>query len=104
MVQSVPFHFFPDFLMPPQSHDKPATATSTESNKPVRVFRYRNISASIFANASSNGGTFHAVVLQRTYKDEDEYKHTSSFTRDEIPIARQLLDQAWNFLLEQDAK
>ena len=49
--------------------------------------------------------TFHKVSLQRTYKtDEDEFKTTSSFGRDDVPVARLLLQRAWEFILETEAK
>jgi hypothetical protein len=39
------------------------------------------------------------------YKDaDDEYLHSSSFTRDEIPVARHLLAKAWNFILDAEVK
>ncbi len=43
--------------------------------------------------------------LRCRYKDaDDEYLHSSSFTRDEIPVARHLLAKAWNFILDAEAK
>ena len=76
------------------------------TTKPVKVFRSRGISASIFANPAKSDGrdiTFHKVSLQRTYKDGDEWKTTTSFSRDDLPIARLLLDRAWEFILEAEA-
>lgn len=75
-----------------------------KSNKPVETFRHRHLSASVFANISKGGTTFHTVVLQRTYKDGEEFKHSSSFLRDEIPIAQHLLAQAWEFVLDAESK
>ena len=75
------------------------------SFKPVKVFRSRGVSASVFANHAKSDGrniTFHKVSLQRTYKDGDEWKTTTSFSRDDLPIARLLLDRAWEFILEAE--
>ncbi len=75
------------------------------SMKPVKVFRSRGLSASVFANHAKSDGrdiTFHKVSLQRTYKDGDEWKTTTSFGRDDLPIARLLLDRAWEFILEAE--
>ena len=77
------------------------------STKPVKVFRLRGVSASVFANdAKTERGpvTFHKVSLQRTYRDGDEWKQTTSFGRDDLPIAGLLLKQAWQFILETEAK
>ena len=76
------------------------------STKPVKVFRSRGVSASIFANHAKSDGrdiTFHKVSLQRTWKDGDEWKTTSSFSRDDLPVVRLLLDRAWEFILDAES-
>ena len=76
------------------------------STKPVKVFRSRGVSASIFANHAKSDGrdiTFHKVSLQRTWKDGDEWKTTTSFGRDDLPVARLLLDRAWEFILDAES-
>ena len=76
------------------------------STKPVKVFRSRGVSASIFANHAKSDGrdiTFHKVSLQRTWKDGDEWKSTSSFGRDDLPVVRLLLDRAWEFILDAES-
>ena len=75
-------------------------------NKPVKVFRYRGISASVFENFSQTDGEqvrFFKVNLQRTFKQGEDFKHNASFGRDEIPIARLVLDRAWQFVLDAEA-
>ena len=79
-------------------------AVESTGNKPEKVFRHRNLSASIFRNEAKSGGKFYSVVMQRAYKDGDEFKHSSSFTRDELPIARHLLQQAWEFVLDTESR
>jgi hypothetical protein len=85
---------------------KESEATSV-SSKPVKVLRVRGISASIFANrAKSDQGrelTFHKVAIQRTYRDEGEFKITSSFSRDDLPIVRLLSERAWQWILDEEA-
>ncbi len=79
-------------------------AVDTKSKAPLATFRSRNLSASVFANESKNGGTFHTVTLERAYKDADEnWQHSSSFLRDEVPVAKHLLVQAWSYVLQQEA-
>lgn len=77
-----------------------------DSVKPVHVIRLRGITASVFANIAEtkNGDvTFHKVSLQRTYKDGKEFKTTTSFGRDDLPIVRLLTDRAWQFILDTEA-
>ena len=93
--------------MPATTLKEPTADVSAEtrSTKPLQVFRHRNLSASVFVNQSKTGGTFLTVSLQRAYKDaDDEYQHSSSFTRDESPVARHLLAKAWDFILSTEAK
>ena len=79
---------------------------SKDSVKPVHVIRLRGITASVFANTAEtkNGDvTFHKVSVQRTYKDGNEFKTTTSFGRDDLPIVRLLTDRAWQFILDTEA-
>jgi len=75
-------------------------------NKPVKVFRFRGISASVFENttyADNQPVRFFKVNLQRTFKRDGKFEHNSSFGRDDIPLARHVLSQAWQFILETEA-
>ena len=76
------------------------------TQKPVKVFRSRGISASVFKNAAKAGDrdvTFHKVSVQRTYKDGDDFKTTTSFSRDDLPVARHVMQQAWEYILEAES-
>ena len=48
--------------------------------------------------------TFFKVSLQKTYKDGDEFKTTTSLSRDDLPVAGLLLKRAWEFILESESK
>ncbi len=74
--------------------------------KPVKVFRLRGVTASVFANQAKSEGrdiTFHKVSVQRIYKDGDEWRTTTNFGRDELPIAQLLMSRAWEFILDAEA-
>ena len=76
-------------------------------NKPVKVFRYRGISASVFENATHDQDhqpmRFFKVNLQRAFKRDGKFEHNSSFGRDDIPVAVRVLNRAWEFILESEA-
>lgn len=79
------------------------STNTTTHNKPVKTFRLRGISASIFQNEAYHEGQpsrFYKVSLQRTFRQNGEYKHNSSFGRDDLPIAMHVLQQAWAYILE----
>ena len=85
----------------------PLIMESSTANKPAKVFRLRGLSASVFENRSkANGRTvsYFKTSLQRTYKDGDEFKTTSSLSRDDLPIAELLLKRAWAYILEAEDK
>lgn len=80
-------------------------SSTPKTAKPVETFRLRGISASIFENKSEDGKTtFHKVSLQRTYRQDDEWKTTQSLSRDDLPIAALLLHKAWEFILQIESK
>jgi hypothetical protein len=82
---------------------EPAAAVA---QKPVKVIRLRGVSASIFANHGKSDGrdiTFHKVSVQRSYKDGDEWKQTTSFGRDDLPVVTMVLQRAWEFILDTEA-
>ena len=75
-------------------------------SKPVKTFRFRGISASVFENTTHTDNQpvrFFKVNLQRTFKQDGEFRHNSSFGRDDIPVAMHVLQEAWRFILNQEA-
>ncbi len=94
MVESSPFSFVPLFTM----------SDNSESNKPVKSFRLRGITASVFENVSDDGKSFYKVTLQRSYKQGDDWKSTNSFGRDDLPLVSLLTKQAWEFILNTESK
>jgi len=74
-------------------------------DKPVKVFKHRGISASVFENSTEKDGkkqTFYRASLRRTFKQGDEFISNANFSRDEIPIARLLLDRAWQWMVDNE--
>ncbi len=75
-------------------------------SKPVKTFRFRGISASVFENttyADNQPVRFFKVSVQRAFKQDGEFRHNSSFGRDDIPVAMHVLHRAWQFILDQEA-
>ena len=93
MVELSPFCFVPPITM----------TEKNDSNKPVKSFRLRGITASVFENSSEDGKSFYKVTLQRSYKQDDEWKSTNSFGRDDLPLVSLLTKQAWEFILNTEA-
>jgi hypothetical protein len=79
--------------------------TATKSaNAPVFTFRRKGVSVSVFENQSGEGKTFFKAAVQRTYKEGDEWKTTTSLSRDDIGVAILGLQKAYEFVLDAEAK
>lgn len=99
-------YLLPHTFMALATAQEKSPANTNTNQKPVQTFRLRGISASVFENHATSGDRdvkFHKVSLQRTYKDGDEFKTTTSFGRDDLPIAMHVLHQAWQFILETES-
>jgi len=84
--------------------DEAVATADTQGTKPVKTFRFRALSVSVFENSTRQGvRTFFSATPQRTYKVGDEFRHSTSFTRDDLPVIEHLLKQAWEFILDQEA-
>lgn len=99
MIESSPFSCVPLFLMSEISEK-----TDSHSKKPVNSFRLRGITATVFENISDDGKPFYKVTLQRSFKQNNEWKSTNSFGRDDLPILSLLTKQAWEFILNTESK
>jgi len=72
----------------------------TTKQKPAHTLRLGCVKAAIWANQTENG-TRYNVTVSRLYKAENEWKDSSSFGRDDLPLACKVLDQAHTWVFEQ---
>jgi hypothetical protein len=75
-------------------------ARNTQSNKPVHRIKCGALSVSVWKHESQNGDFFSANV-QRAYTEDDgkTWKHSDSFTRDDLLTAAKLLSEAHTFIM-----
>ena len=66
-----------------------------QKNKPVHEIRLGKIKVAIWSNRSPNNETWYSVTVARSYKDADEWKDTTSFRRDDLPIVSKAIDMAY---------
>jgi hypothetical protein len=77
------------------------------ANKPEKVFRIGNVSASVFARMIEQDGskrTLRSVSLQKRYKDGDEVKYTTSFDLSELPQIIRVTQLAQGYVESQEAE
>lgn len=67
---------------------------------PVHEIRFGYVKVVIWENDTSNG-TRYNVTVARLYKDDDEWKETSSFGRDDLLVLAKALDHAHTWIHAQ---
>jgi hypothetical protein len=68
--------------------------------KPAHEIRLGRIKATIWENETDSGPR-HNVIVSRIYKDGEEWKQTSSFGRDDLPLVAKVVDLAHSWIYEQ---
>jgi hypothetical protein len=71
--------------------------------KPIHEIRLGRIRAAIWANESENG-TRYNVTVSRLYKDDDGWKDSSSFGRDDLPLLMKVADLAHLWIFGQNGE
>lgn len=75
-------------------------STTNGKTKPVHEIRLGAIKAAIWANETQNG-VRHNVTFSRLYKDEDEWKSSDSFGRDDLPVVAKVADMAHTWIHQE---
>lgn len=75
-------------------------AKSATKARPVHEIRLGRIRAAIWENGTQTG-TRYNVTVSRLYKDGDDWKDSSSFGRDDLPLVAKVCDQAHSWIFEQ---
>jgi hypothetical protein len=69
-------------------------------DKPVHEVRLGAIKAAIWKNDTQNGVRYNAT-FSRLYRDEEEWKNTDSFGRDDLLVLGKVADQAHSWIHAQ---
>ena len=76
---------------------------STESKsaaRPVKEIRMGRIRAAIWENETTNGTRFN-VTVSRLYKDGENWRDSSSFGRDDLPIVAKVADRCHSWIFSE---
>lgn len=74
--------------------------TKSKPARPIHEIRLGRIKAAIWENATPNG-TRHNVPVSRLYKDGDDWKDSTSFGREDLPLVSKVVDQAHSWIFTQ---
>jgi hypothetical protein len=76
-------------------------ATQSNSNsQPVHKIRHGAVSASIWRQETDKGSVFN-VTFQRSYKDGDEWKNSTSFGRNNLLVVSLIAARAFEWIGNQ---
>ena len=73
-----------------------------QKQKPIQEIRLGRIRAAIWANQTEGRDVWFNVTVSRLYKDGEQWKDTSSFRRDDLPIVAKVVDMAYAWIWGQD--
>ncbi len=68
--------------------------------KPIHELRIGAIKAAVWKNDSTSGVRYN-VTFSRLYRDEDQWKSTDSFGRDDLLVLGKVADQAHTWICQQ---
>jgi hypothetical protein len=66
----------------------------------IHEFKYGLIKA-VVAAKETKAGIRYTVSVTRLYRNGDQWKQSSKFSQDDIPVMRLLLDKAYGWILLQ---
>ncbi len=69
----------------------------SQKKAPVHEVRVGRIRAAIWENETQNG-VRHNVTISRLYKDGEEWKDSTSFGRDDLPLIAKVVDLAHSWI------
>ena len=77
------------------------TPSNTKSeNQPIHKIRHGAVSASIWRQETDKGPMFN-VTFQRTYKDGDAWKNSTSFGRNNLLVVSLIAARAYEWISSQ---
>ena len=73
-----------------------------QKQKPTHEIRLGRIRAAIWANEDDKRQVWFNVTVSRLYKDGDQWRDTSTFRRDDLPIVAKVVDMAYAWIWGQE--
>ena len=77
-------------------------ANGTTKKRPIHELRLGRIKAAVWENETENGPR-HNVTIARLYRDGNQWKDTTSFGRDDLPLVAKVADMAHSWIFQQGA-
>ena len=79
----------------------------TSTNRPVHEIRLGRIRATVWTNSNDQRDSWFNVSISRAYRDDDQWRTSASFGRDDLPLVSKAAEMAyawiWNHKGSEDA-
>lgn len=72
----------------------------TSNQKPLHEIKVGRIRATVWPNESDRRSWF-TVTVTRSYRDGEQWKTTTSFNRDELPLVAKAAEMAYEWIWRQ---
>jgi len=82
-------------------HESLNVGMTTNKAKPVHEVRLGFIKAAVWRNETESGVRYN-VTFSRLYKDNDQWKSTESFGRDDLLLLAKVADQTHSWICSQN--
>jgi hypothetical protein len=96
-ADTFPFHYQTN---KPKHIMKNQTPTNTANGQPIHKIRHGAVSASIWRQETDKGPLFN-VTFQRSYKDGDVWKNSTSFGRNNLLVVSLIAARAFEWIGSQ---
>jgi len=73
-------------------------------NKAAHEIRLGRIRAAIWENESGQDDVWFNVTISRLYNDGDRWKDSSTFRRDDLPVAAKVMDMAYAWIWDRQRR
>jgi hypothetical protein len=70
--------------------------------QPAHEIRLGTIKATVWANITRSGSFFN-VTIHRLYKEGEEWKQATNFSRNDLPLVAKVADRVHTWIFEQTA-
>ncbi len=74
-----------------------------KTKPPIQEVRIGRIKGLVWENETRNGARC-SVTIVRLYKEGDEWRETTSFDRDDLPLVMKVADKCHDFIYEHLAE
>jgi hypothetical protein len=71
------------------------------AKRPVFEVRMGRIRAAVWENGSQENGTWYGVTFSRLYRENDQWKDSSSFGRDDLLLLAKVVDHVHTRIYQQ---